>query len=84
MKLLIEIDDEIYKFLNKQSIEQFKIDNVLKAIANGTVIPKGHWIMKNPSPYEPWRCSNCNSVGNNLYNYCPNCGAKMEADEESE
>ena len=42
MKLLIEIDDEIYKFLNKQSIKPFKIDNVLKAIANGTVLPKGH------------------------------------------
>ena len=60
-----------------------EVKEELEALPPVTPQPKtGHWIMKNPSPYEPWRCSNCNSVGSNLYNFCPNCGAKMKADSE--
>lgn len=29
-------------------------------------------------------CSNCHSVGYMRYNYCPNCGAKMDKEETNE
>ena len=62
-----------------------EVKESLEELPPVTPQPKtGHWIMKNPSPYEPWRCSNCNSVGSNLYNFCPNCGAKMVEIQESE
>lgn len=39
-----------------------------------------HWIIY----YEDWHCSNCKVVFEQdekpKYNYCPNCGAKMEAE----
>ena len=25
-----------------------------------------------------WKCSNCNKIGLNSYNFCPYCGAEME------
>lgn len=38
----------------------------------------GHWI-------ETWTglwCSECNKDVNSFYNYCPNCGAKMESEDK--
>lgn len=41
----------------------------------------GHWV----TYYEDWHCSNCKVVFEQeekpKYNFCPNCGAKMEAQE---
>lgn len=40
-----------------------------------------HWIIY----YEDWHCSNCKVVFEQdekpKYNYCPNCGAKMEVQD---
>lgn len=50
-------------------------------------IKHGHWIFEEyPDGYYHSQCSLCNSwfVGDaflNPYNYCPNCGAKMEGGE---
>ena len=47
----------------------------------------GKWISKNHHGYE-WTfvCSNCGYVDgfpfNDRYNYCPNCGAKMDESED--
>ena len=49
----------------------------------------GYWISKNPHGYE-WTfvCSNCDYVDgypfNDRYNYCPNCGAKMDEKEDTQ
>lgn len=46
-------------------------------------VTHGRWISKNPHGYE-WTfvCSNCGYVDgfpfNDRYNYCPNCGARMD------
>lgn len=44
----------------------------------------GHWILKSPSPYEPYRCTNCNRTGVRAFDFCPHCGAKMIEPQESE
>ena len=40
----------------------------------------GHW--KDSS--NGWTCSICNRDVSRDYNYCPNCGAKMDEEEEDE
>ena len=53
----------------------------------------GRWIDKKLDDFRKWelRCSECDWVGISNYdaydepydfNYCPNCGAKMEGEEE--
>lgn len=44
----------------------------------------GHWIGKPIAGYNTVRCSVCGDVfseNNGKWNYCPNCGAKMDLDE---
>lgn len=45
----------------------------------------GRWIEDNPhcNGLAPnWNCSMCGGDGDNDYNYCPNCGAKMDGDAD--
>ena len=52
----------------------------------------GRWIWNNNDDEFFYSCSNCGhkAYGNNLeiipgtYNYCPNCGARMDLDEVEE
>lgn len=55
-----------------QALRKFKKDNER---------PTGEWVEELPSLYY---CSRCRSepFGDNLYHYCPNCGAKMKGAEE--
>ena len=55
-----------------------------------TVTPQpemGYWEWK-PHPVLPytgnWYCSKCHIIGSTIYNYCPNCGRKMQELQESE
>lgn len=51
-----------------------------------TPVVHAHWISKNDHGYE-WIfvCSNCGYIDgypfNDRFNYCPNCGAKMDEKE---
>jgi hypothetical protein len=52
-------------------------------------VPKaGHWMVDTDLGYYVSTCSNCNWRGHGnetlIYkpNYCPNCGCRMESDEE--
>ena len=31
-----------------------------------------------------YRCTNCNLLSGSITNYCPNCGAKMEGEEDED
>lgn len=50
----------------------------------------GHWIKDGPSHIDPYSdvevqwyvCSKCHIKTRNKSNFCPNCGAKMEGEEE--
>ena len=45
----------------------------------------GKWIERSKNIYYPfWEryiCSECESVGNRGFKYCPSCGAKMESED---
>ena len=68
------------------------LDDVRNAIANmPSVIPQqkvGRWIDVIDEKTEITEthhdeCSNCGYHGWNEYSYCPNCGAKMEVEDEN-
>ena len=67
-----------------------KFEEAILKIQPADVAPvvHGRWISKNPHGYE-WTfvCSNCDYVDgypfNDRYNYCPNCGAKMDEKEDT-
>lgn len=47
--------------------------------------PQGKWIVDKEHSITMtfYKCTNCNHFGgNNTFRYCPNCGAKMGADNE--
>jgi hypothetical protein len=43
----------------------------------------GQWVKVDIVPNYMWnyRCSCCHSNGESRYNYCPNCGTKMDGDK---
>ena len=45
--------------------------------------PTGKWNKCfNKEYFIGWKCSRCEKICNGIFNYCPNCGARMEADNE--
>ena len=81
MKIVIEIPDEVKhkidKNLNACDLDIY--DCVMTATKNGTPLPKGHWILKEDKHYY---CSECNDMGVDYWDYCPNCGADMRGEQE--
>lgn len=65
----------------------FPMEHSIEDILNNSFIgdlvrnKKGYWIEEpneNANNRLEWRCSNCNEYADWTYDYCPNCGAKME------
>lgn len=103
MQIVIDIPDNKIKLIKdcimfNNLIDIDIYDTVLDAIKNGTPIPKGRWIHRDPNVEqdEPdfmlWECSNCGFVifsetekdRLEFHRFCSRCGAKMEADKEAE
>ena len=96
MKIVIDIPEEIYSFINTQwndvpKINDSPINIICKAIVDSTPLterPKGKWIdicVIKAFHYdgEPRvRCSRCGNEEEWSSNYCPNCGAEMNEGEE--
>ena len=58
------------------------IEEDVKALPPVTPQPKtGHWVYKN---LKGQFCSACDEQSVWKFNYCPNCGAKMVKEQESE
>lgn len=62
-------------------IEMMKMRIEQTPAADVALVVHGHWIEKIiPDEFPDWRCvcSICEGDGLPSYNYCPNCGAKMD------
>jgi len=64
--------------------------SAMKEVTNAPIVeldrPRGEWVFKNDNPLIPtgyWECSIC-KTGRLMVeeNFCPNCGAKMQANDE--
>ncbi len=79
-------------FIEGAKIKENAILNALADVHAADVAPikLGRWIkLDMHSGMEQYKCSACNQecyvptcMGEPLYDYCPNCGAKMDGDEE--
>lgn len=87
-------DSTLMGMTKKEIIEQLRIaehnframeetvnqqaENFIKLLAEER--KHGHWIGKPIAGYSMVRCSVCFAFANNIerWNYCPNCGAKMD------
>ena len=91
---LIDADaliEDIKSFWDWDSIDGITATTVLKQtmtdISNATTIDAepvrhGKWIDKSGGIEGAWNhCSVCGERAIELYDYCPNCGAKMDARE---
>ena len=61
------------------------LEDNIKTMPSVTPQPKmGRWWERNTYPQECrcWDCSECQETVSERTNYCPNCGAKMESEEE--
>lgn len=63
--------------------------------ANVAPVRVGHWVPIGDEPYDEWECDRCGFVIDgsgcldpdeyrDIYKFCPNCGAKMDGDEQDE
>lgn len=77
--------DEIQRFLGY--IDQDMIDRIkigLRKLPTIEPVKHGRWIGKPIAGYSTVRCSVCKETfteNTGRWNYCPNCGAKMPAEE---
>ena len=79
--------EEAIKILKDTLYDEKTPTDYLKAVRMGREALEnqktGHWIMQGLSPYEGYiRCSECGAVYDikRVFKYCPNCGAKMEGE----
>ena len=77
MMTLIETDlYQIAAALNKIAEGSVKAPRIM--LKNPEATSRGHWI---PMEYDTFKCSVCGETSCCEANYCPNCGAKMEVNE---
>ena len=50
----------------------------------GEIIKTENWKGQKTSYYQPHSCSLCHTALAGTENYCPNCGAKMDLEEEAQ
>ena len=85
--------DALMKKLNKDPIGQtivqrYNIDGFIEAFPTADVVEvkHGNWVGIDDDPCETFECDRCGFVLDDwvqgaLYNFCPNCGAKMDGKE---
>ena len=84
--------DEMIKNLTamKKMYDAIDLDGMIKGLQDSPTIDpvvRGEWI-KEKQPKNLVRCSNCKDLFFDeydsiiTYNYCPNCGAKMDGGKE--
>lgn len=78
----------ICKWRYKDEAEKLLKGDTVEAVADVQAVKHGKWRFSgNYSPTKNWICSECNGMvimpeycWESYYNYCPNCGAKMDGE----
>ena len=78
---LYRLKSEIYVYMPKEWL--IPMNNALDAAINSLEqeTKTGHWIFDEVLDRH-YYCSECKSMGVDYWDYCPNCGAKMQEVEE--
>lgn len=82
---------DMFKWEHGDEAEKLLKDDTVKAIADVQTVKHGKWRFSgNYSPTKNWICSECNGMvimpvycWKSYYNYCPNCGAKMDGEKNN-
>ena len=88
MQVVIEIPEDRFNSIKHFGIKQNEVYMLEKSLISGKLLQKGRWIEKedfNGDTY--YDCSECGesfclmdgTPTDNLYNFCPNCGCRMES-----
>ena len=78
---------KMYGFGNNKYISERAVDEAPAVdavpVVHGRWIPieEELWNLDFPVVVD-WKCSACNAMGNEDFNYCPNCGAKMDGEKD--
>jgi RNA polymerase subunit RPABC4/transcription elongation factor Spt4 len=79
VKDITEVDNKTILECYKKEFTEESIEKILDALR-----PHGKWI-KHDFPdcdgFWDYKCSECEKVYGGEYNFCPNCGAKMDGEE---
>ena len=80
-RVLTDIVDSCVKITRRIIEEAPAVDAV--PVVHGRWIPieEELWNLDFPVVVD-WKCSACNAMGNEDFNYCPNCGAKMDGEKD--
>lgn len=94
---LIDADlviDTVNEFKGKNRITDLGIKLVEEIVSNAPTVDAerhGHWIGIDDEPWETYECDKCGYITEDIecnygipnnFNYCPNCGAKMDEEVE--
>lgn len=84
------MSDYIKKEDAERMVAGMKSADGLSAVKALGVIPSadvapvrhGHWVVIDAEEPRRYGCSECKRLSWHMENYCPNCGAKMDEDED--
>lgn len=85
-KIVIEIEDSVYEQIKMHG----NVSEFHELILSGKVLPKGHWKVVSDGYGDNayiCECSECKDTvwiykdADREWNYCPNCGAKMDEED---
>ena len=85
MKVIREHDYPLRSHFNSTDNGMFTI-GIQQAVDEAPTIAaapvvRGEWVFVGYGKPDAWDCSECNVLVGRKYTYCPNCGAKMEAQQ---
>lgn len=91
-KYAAEVFDELidaledYEFENES--KQKRIQRLIAELENKQLVRHGHWthqyyptVWYGPGEPPEWVCSECEGRAYNIYDWCPECGAKMDGEQ---
>lgn len=90
----IKREDAMVAYANHEvDIRQGKFDdyhqymrNVLRSVESADVAPvrHGRWVVIDAEEPRRYGCSECKRLSWHMENYCGNCGARMDGDEDDD